>query len=192
VDTGFHESIQSRKSPVPSITNMHNLYDRSCNSQSHVMNSAVIVDAVRTPFGKRAACSGHASTGSCRRAARGVLRRATASSRRDDRDVIYGCVTPVDEQRHEYPGDLRRWSPAGAISCREYSSTECAVRASRRPTSPRRTSWLAARRAHRGRAEHMTPRPDGPDGDSLTDTYFRALLTSWTTQGRGAERIAEE
>jgi len=42
-----------------------------------------------------------------------------------------------------------------------------------------------------GGVEHMTRVPMGSDGDSLTDTYFEHF-DELTTQGEGAERIAEE
>ncbi|MEF8888206.1 MAG: thiolase family protein, partial [Haloarculaceae archaeon] len=42
-----------------------------------------------------------------------------------------------------------------------------------------------------GGVEHMTRVPMGSDGDSLTDTYFEHY-DELTTQGEGAERIAEE
>src|SRR5699024_4918145 len=42
-----------------------------------------------------------------------------------------------------------------------------------------------------GGTEHMTRVPIGSAGNSLTDTYFE-YFDEWTSQGEGAERIAEE
>ena len=155
------------------------------------MRNAVIVDAVRTPFGKR--------DGSFRDshpqdlAAEPLL----ALQERNDfdpetvEDVVYGCVSPVDEQGM----NIARLAPMVA----GWGDGVPGVQLNRMCGSGQQAVNFAASMVMSGQhdvmigggVEHMTRVPMGSDGDGLTDTYFEHF-DELTTQGEGAERIAEE
>jgi len=155
------------------------------------MRDAVIVDAVRTPFGKQ--------NGSFRDTHPQDLaaKPLTALRERNDfdpetvEDVIYGCVTPVDEQAL----NIARLAPMVA----GWGDIVPGVQLNRMCGSGQQAVNFAATNVMAGQhdvlvaggIEHMTRVPMSSDGNSLTDTYFEHF-DEVTTQGEGAERIAEE
>jgi acetyl-CoA C-acetyltransferase len=156
------------------------------------MRDAVIVDAVRTPFGKR---NGSFSDTHPQDLAAEPLQ---ALEERNDldapntvEDVIYGCVTPVDEQGL----NIARLAPMVA----GWGDDVPGVQLNRMCGSGQQAINFAASMVMAdqhdvligGGVEHMTRVPMGSDGNSVTDTYFEHF-DEVTTQGEGAERIAEE
>jgi acetyl-CoA C-acetyltransferase len=156
------------------------------------MKNAVIVDAVRTPFGKR---NGSFSDTHPQDLAAEPLQ---ALEERNDldapntvEDVIYGCVTPVDEQGL----NIARLAPMVA----GWGDDVPGVQLNRMCGSGQQAINFAASMVMAGQhdvlvgggVEHMTRVPMGSDGNSVTDTYFEHF-DEVTTQGEGAERIAEE
>jgi len=156
------------------------------------MRNAVIVDAVRTPFGKR---NGSFSDTHPQDLAAEPL--AALEDRNDldapntVEDVIYGCVTPVDEQGL----NIARLAPMVA----GWGDDVPGVQLNRMCGSGQQAINFAASMVMAdqhdvlvgGGVEHMTRVPMGSDGNSVTDTYFEHF-DEVTTQGEGAERIAEE
>ena len=157
------------------------------------MENPVIVDAVRTPFGKRG--------GSFRDTHPQDLAAEplTALAERNDiddpesvvEDVIYGCVTPIEEQGL----NIARLAPMVA----GWGDGVPGVQLNRMCGSGQQALNFAAGMVQAGQhdvlvaggVEHMTRVPMGSDGQSVTDTYFEHF-DELTTQGEGAERIAEE
>ncbi|MFW6045714.1 MAG: thiolase family protein, partial [Natronomonas sp.] len=151
----------------------------------------VIVDAVRTPFGK--------DGGSLRDthpqdlAAEPLL----ALQERNDfdpetiEDVIYGCVSPTDEQG----SNIARLAPMVA----GWGDGVPGVQLNRMCGSGQQAINFAAGQIAAGHhdviiaggIEHMTRVPMGSDSGGLTDTYME-YYDEVTNQGEGAERIAEE
>ena len=156
------------------------------------MRDAFIVDAVRTPFGKQ--------NGSFRDTHPQDLAAEplTALAERNEfdggatvEDVIYGCVTPVDEQGL----NIARLAPMVA----GWGDQVPGVQLNRMCGSGQQAVNFAATNVMAGQhdaivaggVEHMTRVPMGSDGNSVTETYFEHF-DEVTTQGEGAERIAEE
>jgi acetyl-CoA C-acetyltransferase/acetyl-CoA acyltransferase len=165
------------------------------------MSDACIVDAVRTPFGKR--------DGSFRETHPQDLAAEplTALELRNNihppeevEDVIYGCVTPVDEQGM----NIGRLAPMVA----SWGDDVPGVQLNRMCGSGLQSINFAGGQIESGMhdvivaggVEHMTRVPignDGPSknahatGDGITDTYFE-YYDELTSQGEGAERIAEQ
>ncbi|MFD1586133.1 thiolase family protein [Halorientalis brevis] len=156
------------------------------------MRNAVIVDAVRTPFGKQ--------NGSFRDTHPQDLAAEPLKALEDRNgfdapntieDVIYGCVTPIDEQGL----NIARLAPMVA----GWGDDVPGVQLNRMCGSGQQAINFAASMVMAGQhdvligggVEHMTRVPMGSDGNSVTDTYFEHF-DEVTTQGEGAERIAEE
>jgi len=156
------------------------------------MHNAVIVDAVRTPFGKQ--------NGSFRdihpqdlaaEPLKALEERNGFDAPGTIEDVIYGCVTPVDEQGL----NIARLAPMVA----GWGDQVPGVQLNRMCGSGQQAVNFAAANIMAGQhdvligggVEHMTRVPMGSDGNSVTDTYFEHF-DEVTTQGEGAERIAEE
>jgi acetyl-CoA acyltransferase len=155
------------------------------------MRDALIVDAVRTPFGKR--------DGQFRDTHPQDLAAEPLTALEDRlgfdpsvvEDVIYGCVTPVDEQGM----NIARLAPMVA----GWGDGVPGVQLNRMCGSGQQAVNFAAGQVRgglqdvvvAGGVEHMTRVPMGSDGNSLTDTYFEHF-EELTTQGEGAERIAEQ
>jgi acetyl-CoA C-acetyltransferase/acetyl-CoA acyltransferase len=156
------------------------------------MKEAYIVDGVRTPFGKR--------DGSFRNthpqdlAAQPLLaleERNGFVGQNDVEDVIYGCVTPTDEQAN----NIARLAPMVA----GWGDDVPGVQLDRMCGSGQQAVNFAAGQIRAGfhdvlvagGVEHMTRVPMGSAGSSITDTYFEEF-DELTTQGEGAERIAEQ
>ena len=166
------------------------------------MDDAYIVDAVRTPFGKRG--GSFRDTHPQDLAAeplRALERRNDFEGSRDIEDVILGCVTPVGEQG----SNVGRIAPMVA----GWGESIPGVQLNRMCGSGQQAANFAAGQIRGGLAdvlvaggvEHMTRVPMGSDtpGDSnsyadgqvVTDTYFEHF-DELTTQGEGAERMAEQ
>ena len=155
------------------------------------MRDALIVDAVRTPFGKR--------DGQFRDTHPQDLAAAPLSALEDRlgfdpevvEDVVYGCVTPVDEQGL----NIARLAPMVA----GWDDGVPGVQLNRMCGSGQQAVNFAAGQVRgglqdvvvAGGVEHMSRVPMGSDGSSVTDTYFDHF-EELTTQGEGAERIAEQ
>jgi len=155
------------------------------------MQDAVIVDAVRTPFGKRDGSFRDTHPQDLAAAPLPALRERNGFEGEDVEDVIYGCVTPVDEQGL----NIARLAPMVA----GWGDVVPGVQLNRMCGSGQQAINFAASNVMAGQhdvliaggVEHMTRVPMGSDGDSLTETYFEHY-DELTTQGEGAERIAEE
>jgi acetyl-CoA C-acetyltransferase/acetyl-CoA acyltransferase len=156
------------------------------------MQDAYLVDAVRTPFGKHG--GSFRDTHPQDLAAEPLLaleERNGFSGFRDIEDVIYGCVDPVDEQAN----NIARLAPMVA----GWGDSVPGVQLDRMCGSGQQAIDFAAGQIRAGLQdvviaggiEHMTRVPIGSAGDSITDTYFE-YFEELTTQGEGAERIAEQ
>ena len=156
------------------------------------MQDAYIVDATRTPFGKHD--GSFRDTHPQDLAAEPLLaleERNGFSGSEDIEDVIYGCVDPVDEQAN----NIARLAPMIA----GWGDSVPGVQLDRMCGSGQQAINFAAGQIRAGfedvlvagGIEHMTRVPMGSAGDSITDTYFEHF-DELTTQGEGAERIAEQ
>jgi len=155
------------------------------------MTDAVIVDAVRTPFGKRDGSFRDTHPQDLAAAPLPALEGRNGFDHEDVEDVIYGCVSPVDEQGL----NIARLAPMVA----GWGEAVPGVQLNRMCGSGQQSINFAASNVMAGQhdlliaggVEHMTRVPMGSDGEGLTDTYFEHF-DELTTQGEGAERIAEE
>lgn len=166
------------------------------------MQEAYIVDAVRTPFGK--------FDGSFRdthpqdlaaEPLKAIEKRNNISGSNAVEDVIYGCVVPVNEQGL----NIARIAPMVA----GWGDSVPGVQLNRMCGSGQQAANFAAGQIRGGLhdvlvgggVEHMTRVPIGSDAPSeensyadesaMSLTYFE-YFDELTTQGEGAERIAEE
>jgi acetyl-CoA C-acetyltransferase/acetyl-CoA acyltransferase len=164
------------------------------------MHEAYVVDAVRTPFGKRDGTFGdtHPQDLAAEPLTALETRNGFVGSE-DVEDVIYGCVVPVDEQG----SNVGRIAPMVA----GWGDSVPGVQLNRMCGSGQQAVNFAAGQIRSGLAdvlvaggvEHMTRVPmgsDAPAGDyaderTVTDTYFEHF-EELTSQGEGAERIAEQ
>ncbi|HET7323821.1 MAG TPA: thiolase family protein [Halococcus sp.] len=155
------------------------------------MRDALIVDAVRTPFGKRDGQFRDTHPQDLAAAPLNSLEDRLALDPSVVEDVIYGCVTPVDEQGL----NIARLAPMVA----GWGDGVPGVQLNRMCGSGQQAVNFAAGQVRAGLqdvvvaggVEHMTRVPMGSDGNSVTDTYFEHF-EELTTQGEGAERIAEQ
>jgi len=155
------------------------------------MQNAVIVDAVRTPFGKRDGSFRDTHPQDLAAEPLLALQERNGFDPETIEDVVYGCVSPVDEQGM----NIARLAPMVA----GWGDGVPGVQLNRMCGSGQQAVNFAASMVMAGQhdamigggVEHMTRVPMGSDGDSLTDTYFEHF-DELTTQGEGAERIAEE
>ncbi len=155
------------------------------------MQDPVIVDAVRTPFGDKDGKFRDTHPQDLAAAPLPALRERTGFEPDDIEDVIYGCVTPIDEQGL----NIGRLAPMVA----GWGDVVPGVQLNRMCGSGQQAVNFAATTVEAGEhdiliaggTEHMTRVPIGSDGDGVTDTYFEHF-PELTTQGEGAERIAEE
>ena len=164
------------------------------------MGEPVIVDAVRTPFGDR---EGAFRDTHPQDLAAEPLRALEARNGFDPaviEDVVYGCVTPVSEQGL----NIGRIAPMVAGWGEEVPGVQLNRMCG---SGQQAVNWAASSIAAgyhdvivAGGVEHMTRVPMGSDGDAeqgvidehaLTDTYFEHFDEA-TSQGEGAERIAED
>jgi acetyl-CoA acetyltransferase family protein len=165
------------------------------------MKDTYLVDGVRTPFGKR---NGSFADTHPQDLAAAPLRaledRNGFSGAETVEDVIYGCVTPVDEQGL----NIGRLAPMVA----GWGEDVPGVQLNRMCGSGQQAVNFAAGQIEAGShdvivgggVEHMTRVPMGSDGPEpnahtsdagVTDTYFE-YFDELTSQGEGAERIAEQ
>jgi acetyl-CoA C-acetyltransferase len=155
------------------------------------MQNAVIVDAVRTPFGKRDGSFRDTHPQDLAAEPLLALQERNGFDPETIEDVVYGCVSPVDEQGL----NIARLAPMVA----GWGDGVPGVQLNRMCGSGQQAVNFAASMVMSGQhdamigggVEHMTRVPMGSDGDGLTDTYFEHY-DELTTQGEGAERIAEE
>ncbi|PSP66960.1 steroid 3-ketoacyl-CoA thiolase [Halobacteriales archaeon QS_1_69_70] len=155
------------------------------------MSTPVIVDAVRTPFGKRDGSFSDTHPQDLAAEPLTALRERNGFDPETIEDVVYGCVTPVDEQGL----NIARLAPMVA----GWGDGVPGVQLNRMCGSGQQAINFAAGQVAAGYhdvviaggVEHMTRVPMGSDGQSVTDTYFEHF-EELTTQGEGAERIAEE
>jgi len=155
------------------------------------MQNAVIVDAVRTPFGKRDGSFRDTHPQDLAAEPLLALQERNGFDPETIEDVVYGCVSPVDEQGL----NIARLAPMVA----GWGDGVPGVQLNRMCGSGQQAVNFAASMVMSGQhdamigggVEHMTRVPMGSDGDSITDTYFEHY-DEVTTQGEGAERIAEE
>jgi acetyl-CoA acetyltransferase family protein len=164
------------------------------------MHEAVIVDAVRTPFADRNGAFRDTHPQDLAAEPLRALEERVGFDPETIEDVVYGCVTPVGEQGL----NIGRIAPMVA----GWGEGVPGVQLNRMCGSGQQAvNWAASsiRSAFHdvivaGGVEHMTRVPMGSDGNAdrgvidehaLTDTYFEHF-DEVTTQGEGAERIAEE
>lgn len=156
------------------------------------MEDAYIVDAVRTPFGKRDGSFRDTHPQDLAAEPLLALEERNGFVGEDDiEDVIYGCVTPIDEQAN----NIGRLAPMVA----GWGDDVPGLQLDRMCGSGQQSINFAAGQIRAGfhdvlvagGVEHMTTVPIGSAGDSLTETYFEHF-DEWTNQGEGAERIAEQ
>ncbi len=155
------------------------------------MKDAVIVDAVRTPFGKRDGSFRDTHPQDLAAEPLTALRERNGFEPETIEDVIYGCVTPMDEQGL----NIARLAPMVA----GWGDIVPGVQLNRMCGSGQQAANFAASNVMAGQhdvliaggVEHMTRVPMGSDDGGLTDTYFEHF-DERTHQGEGAERIAEE
>lgn len=166
------------------------------------MRNAVIIDAVRTPFGKYGgAFSDTHPQDLAAEPLQALEDRNNIDPAKTVEDVIYGCVTPIDEQGF----NIARLVPMVA----GWGDEVPGVQLNRMCGSGQQAVNFAASMIMAGQhdvlvgggVEHMTRVPIASDGpteknsyasrDAVTDTYFESF-DELTTQGEGAERIANE
>jgi acetyl-CoA C-acetyltransferase/acetyl-CoA acyltransferase len=156
------------------------------------MQEAYIVDAVRTPFGKQGGSFRDTHPQDLAAKPLEMLEERNGFTGSEDiEDVIYGCVSPTDEQAN----NIARLAPMVA----GWGDDVPGVQLDRMCGSGQQAVNFAAAQiksgAHDvvigGGVEHMTRVPMGSAGSSITDTYFEEF-DELTTQGEGAERIAEQ
>jgi acetyl-CoA acetyltransferase family protein len=164
------------------------------------MEEAVIVDAVRTPFADYGASFRDTHAQDLAAEPLRALEARNGGVPTAVEDVLWGCVTATDEQGinvGRVAPMVAGWGEAvpGVQLNRMCGSSQQAV------------NWAAGQVragfqdvAVAGGVEHMTRVPMGADSASdegiidehaLTDTYFEHFDEA-TTQGEGAERIAEQ
>lgn len=164
------------------------------------MSDAYIVDAVRTPFGKRS--GSFRDTHPQDLAAEPLLaleERNGFDGSEDIEDVIYGCVVPMDEQGMNIgriAPMVAGWGESipGVQLNRMCGSGQQAINFAGGALGSGYHDVLIA-----GGVEHMTRVPMGSDAPSpnnsyaadsgMSETYFEHF-EELTTQGEGAERIA--
>lgn len=155
------------------------------------MQEAVIVDGVRTPFGKQDGVFRDTHPQDLAAEPLAGLEERNGFAPELIEDVIYGCVTPVDEQGL----NIGRLAPMVA----GWGDVVPGVQLNRMCGSGQQALNFAAGQIRAGMhdvliaggVEHMSRVPMGSDGSSVTDTYFEQF-DELTTQGEGAERIAEQ
>lgn len=155
------------------------------------MQEAVIVDGVRTPFGKQSGAFSDIHPQDLAAEPLVALEERNGFDPEIIEDVIYGCVTPVEEQGlniGRIASMVAGWGDGvpGVQLNRMCGSGQQAVNFAAGQVQSGTHDVVIA-----GGVEHMSRVPMGSDGNSLTDTYFEQF-EELTTQGEGAERIAEQ
>ncbi|MFC7045967.1 thiolase family protein [Halobacteriaceae archaeon GCM10025711] len=156
------------------------------------MQEAVIVDAVRTPFGKRDGAFADLHPQDLAAAPLTALeQRVGFDPEPTVEDVIYGCVTPTDEQG----GDIARIAPLVA----GWGDDVPGVQLNRMCGSGQQAVNFAAANVRAGfhdvlvagGVEHMTRVPMFSDWGDMSPSYFDQY-DELIQQGESAERIAEK
>ncbi|UPM43303.1 thiolase family protein [Halocatena salina] len=155
------------------------------------MREAVIVDAVRTPFGKQSGVFSDIHPQDLAAEPLVGLQERNGFDPESIEDVIYGCVTPVEEQGlniGRIASMVAGWGDGvpGVQLNRMCGSGQQAVNFAAGQIQAGTHDVVIA-----GGIEHMSCVPMGSDGNSLSETYFEQF-DELTTQGEGAERIAEQ
>jgi acetyl-CoA C-acetyltransferase len=155
------------------------------------MHDAVIVDAVRTPFARRDGAFADLHPQDLAAAPLLALEeRLGFDPEATVEDVIYGCVTPVDEQG----GNIARLAPLVA----GWGDDVPGVQLNRMCGSGQQALNFAAANVRAGfhdvlvagGVEHMTRAPMFSDWGDVSDSYFEQY-DELIRQGESAERIAE-
>lgn len=170
------------------------------------MNEPVIVDAVRTPFGKRDGAFRDTHPQDLAAAPLRALEERNGFDPAIVDDVVYGCVTPKGDQG----SNIARIAPlvagwgeeiprdAGAGASYEGRHGPPGVQLNRMCGSGQQAINFAAGQVAAGfqdvvvagGVEHMTREPMGSDGGSMAETYSEHY-SELVPQGESAERIAE-
>jgi acetyl-CoA C-acetyltransferase len=170
------------------------------------MTDAVIVDAVRTPFGDRDGAFRDTHPQDLAAEPLRALETRVGFDPALVEDVVYGCVTPKGDQGSniariaplvagwgEDLGDdpdagdsyTGRHGPPGVQLNRMCGSGQQALNFAAGQVAAGFQDVVVA-----GGVEHMTREPMGSDGGSMADTYFEHF-EELVPQGESAERIAE-
>jgi acetyl-CoA C-acetyltransferase len=154
------------------------------------MEQPVIVDAVRTPFGKREGSFRDTHPQDLAAEPLKALEERNGLDPAAVEDVIYGCSTPIDEQG----ANIARIAPMiagwgdgvpGVQLNRMCGSGQQAINFAATNVQAAQHEVLVA-----GGVEHMTRAPMQSDWGDMSETYFEHF-DELTHQGEGAERIAE-
>ena len=158
------------------------------------MREAVIVDAVRTPFGKEDGVFRDTHPQDlAAEPLKALENRVGFEPTETIEDVAYGCVTPVDKQgsnitRHATM--IAGWEeavPGFQLNRMCGSGQSCVNLAAASVKSGYRDVMIA------GGVEHMTDHPIGADTGPASETYKEMFpIASDTNQFEGAERIANQ
>jgi acetyl-CoA C-acetyltransferase len=155
------------------------------------MPTAVVVDAVRTPFGKQDGQFRDTHPQDLAAAPLRALERRVGFDPATVDDVVMGCGTPTDDQGF----NIGRVAPLVA----GWDATVPGVQLNRMCGSGQEAVATAAAKVAAGQGdvyvaggvEHMTWVPMGSDAADLTPTYFDHV-DEFVSQGESAERIAEQ
>lgn len=155
------------------------------------MSTPVIIDAVRTPFGKQKGSFRDTHPQDLAAEPLKALQERNGFEPETIEDVIYGCVSPTDEQG----SNIGRLAPMVA----GWGDIVPGVQLNRMCGSGQQAINFGAGQIASGfhdvlisgGIEHMTRVPMGSDSAGVTDTYME-YFDEVTHQGEGAERIAEE
>lgn len=164
------------------------------------MDDVYIVDAVRTPFGARGGSLAGLHPQELSTIPLEALQARLGFDPTSVDDVILGCVSPTDEQG----GNIARIAPLvagwgedvpGVQLNRMCGSGQQAINFASSTVAAGQADLIVA-----GGIEHMTrvpmgsdtPAPDELMGDDIVVERYFDHVEEMTTQGEGAERIAEE
>lgn len=154
------------------------------------MPEPVIVDAVRTPFGKRDGEFQDTHPQDLAAEPLRALERRVGFDPSVVDDVVFGCGTPTDEQGYNIARVaplVAGWGedvPGVQLNRMCGSGQEAVVTAAAKIEAGLGSVYVA------GGVEHMTRVPMGSDAAEMTDTYFEQF-DEMVEQGESAERIAD-
>jgi len=157
------------------------------------MGEAVIIDAVRTPFGDEGGAFRDTHPQDLGAEPLLELEERVGFDPADDiDDVIYGCVTPIDKQGSNVgrKAPMMAWGDdvPGVQLNRMCGSGQTAVHLAAAEVKAGLRDMVIA-----GGVEHMTDHPIGADAGERSDTYWEHFDEDEVSdnQYEGAERIAE-
>ena len=154
------------------------------------MATAVIVDAVRTPFGKRGGKFRDTHPQDLAAAPLKALERRVGFDPSIVDDVLLGCGTPTEDQGFNIGRIaplVAGWDvtvPGVQLNRMCGSGQEAVVTAAAKVTAGQGDVYVA------GGVEHMTRVEMGSDEAEMTPTYFEHI-DEFVSQGESAERIAQ-